>query len=85
MATPLTYRDYQGTADGSMYGIEKNWTDPLKTFIAPRTRLTNLLLTGQNLNLHGVLGVTLSALLTCGEIIDIAQLLKEINSVDTHA
>lgn len=77
-ATPLTYRDYLGTADGSMYGVEKDYHDTLKTFISARTRLSNLYLTGQNLNLHGIMGVTMSALMTCGEIIGLEPLLDAI-------
>lgn len=80
VATPLSYRDYQGTADGSMYGISKDYRNPFKTFIAPRTRVPNLYLTGQNLNIHGILGVTMSALITCGEFVDMEELLKEINA-----
>ena len=65
-----------------MYGIAKDYRNPFKTFIAPRTRLPNLFLTGQNLNLHGILGVTISALITCGELVDIGELLKKINRPD---
>jgi len=79
VATPLSYRDYQGTADGSMYGIAKDHKNSFKTFIAPRTRLPNLYLTGQNLNLHGILGVTISALITCGELLNMEELLAKIN------
>ena len=64
-ATPLSYRDYIGNDDGSMYGIVKDYRNPLKTFISPRTKLPNLFLTGQNLNLHGILGATMSGLVTC--------------------
>jgi all-trans-retinol 13,14-reductase len=78
-ATPLSYRDYQGTPEGSMYGILKDHHNSFKTFISPRTRIPNLFLTGQNLNLHGILGVTISALITCGELIDIEDLIKNIN------
>jgi len=80
VATPLSYRDYQGTADGSMYGVAKDYRNSFNTFIAPRTRLPNLFLTGQNLNLHGILGVTISALMTCGELVDIEELLSKINA-----
>ncbi|MEP7165550.1 MAG: NAD(P)/FAD-dependent oxidoreductase [Ferruginibacter sp.] len=64
-ATPLSYRDYIGNDDGSMYGIVKDYKNPLKSFISPRTKLPNLYLTGQNLNLHGILGATMSGLVTC--------------------
>ena len=81
VATPLTYRDYQGTADGSMYGIAKDHHNSNKTFISARTRLPNLFLTGQNLNLHGILGVTISALITCGEFVEMKELLVNINKI----
>ncbi len=78
-ATPLTFRDYMGTHDGSIYGIAKNYKDPLKTFISPRTRIPNLLFTGQNINLHGVVGVAISSLVTCSELLGMEQLVKMIN------
>ncbi len=64
-STPLTNRDYIGDTEGSMYGIQKDYHDPLQTMISPRTKIPNLFLTGQNLNLHGILGTSLSAVLTC--------------------
>lgn len=82
-ATPLTFRDYMGTADGSIYGIAKDYTDPLRTFISHRTKLSNLLLTGQNVNMHGVLGVSISALVTCSELVGLPYLLKKIDDAQT--
>jgi all-trans-retinol 13,14-reductase len=68
-STTLTYRDYTGTWEGSVYGIQKDYKNPLKTLILPRTHLKNLLLTGQNTNVHGVVGVTIGAFLTCSELL----------------
>jgi all-trans-retinol 13,14-reductase len=79
-STPLTYRDYIGSRDGTLYGIAKDYRDPLKTFISPKTKVPNLLLTGQNLNLHGVLGVTVSAVVTCSELLGQQYLVKKIKS-----
>jgi all-trans-retinol 13,14-reductase len=79
-STPLTFRDYIGVRDGSMYGIEKDAGDPLKSFISPRLKVENVLLTGQNLNMHGVLGVTVSAVLTCSHLLGTEYLLEKINS-----
>jgi all-trans-retinol 13,14-reductase len=79
-ATPLSLRDYIGTDDGSLYGIVKDYREPLKTFISPRTKIPNLYLTGQNLNLHGVLGVTVSAVSTCSEILGIDYMLDKIRN-----
>lgn len=78
-ATPLTFRDYMGTSDGAIYGIAKDYTDPLRSFISHRTKLPNLLLTGQNVNMHGVLGVAISALVTCSELVGLPYLLKKID------
>lgn len=77
-ATPLSVRDYIGTDDGSLYGIVKDYREPMRTFISPRTKIPNLFLTGQNLNLHGVLGVTVSSVLTCSEILGIDYMIDKI-------
>lgn len=79
-ATPLTVRDYIGTDDGSLYGIVKNYREPMRTFISPKTKIPNLFLTGQNLNLHGVLGVTVNAVMTCSEILGTDYLLNKIRN-----
>jgi len=77
-SSPLSYRDYMGTGDGNMYGIVKDFKDPMKTMISAKTKVPNLLLTGQNLNLHGVLGVTESALVTCSAVLGMEYLLNKI-------
>lgn len=69
VSTPLTYRDYLYSPNGSIYGYSKDYKNPLKAYISPQTKLNNLYFTGQNVNLHGVLGVTVSAFMTCGEIL----------------
>lgn len=77
-STPLTFRDYIGNVDGSLYGVVKDFKSPLKSFITPKTKIPNLYLTGQNINLHGILGVTISALVTCSEFVDKRTLLDKI-------
>jgi all-trans-retinol 13,14-reductase len=77
-SSPLTYRDYTGTWQGSVYGIQKDYNNPMKTLILPRTHLKNLFLTGQNINVHGVLGVTIGALLTCSEILGKEYMMKKM-------
>ena len=61
-STPLTYRDYTGTHEGSAYGIVKDCEHVMTTFLPPRTPVPNLFLTGQNVNFHGILGVTVTAM-----------------------
>jgi all-trans-retinol 13,14-reductase len=80
VATPLSVRDYIGTDDGSLYGVVKDYREPMRTFISPRTKIPNLFLTGQNLNLHGVLGVTVSSVLTCSEILGSDYMIQKIRN-----
>jgi phytoene dehydrogenase-like protein len=68
-STPLTYRDYTLSPCGSAYGVRKDCRNLLMTTLSPRTPIPNLLLTGQSLMLHGVEGVTMTALMTCGELL----------------
>jgi len=77
-STPLSYRDYIGVNRGSMYGYVKDADNPMKSFLSPKTKLKNLFFTGQSLNMHGVLGVTISAVLTCSEILGKEYLLDKI-------
>jgi all-trans-retinol 13,14-reductase len=78
--TPLSYRDYIGSEDGSMYGIAKDFKDPLKTMVSPRTKLPNLYLTGQNLNAHGILGTTVGAILTCVLLLKNDKIVEKIKN-----
>jgi len=78
-STPLSYRDYIGGYNGNMYGYVKDSNNPMKTFIASKTKLNNLYLTGQSINMHGVLGVTIGAVVTCSEIIGKEYLVNKIN------
>ena len=68
-STALSYRDYTGTPCGSAYGLRKDYDQLMTTLLSPRTPEPNLFLTGQNLNLHGVLGVSMTSFFTCAEIL----------------
>jgi all-trans-retinol 13,14-reductase len=78
-STPLSYRDYIGGHNGNMYGYIKDSNNPMKSFIASKTKLNNLYLTGQSINMHGVLGVTIGAVVTCSEIVGKEYLVTKIN------
>ncbi len=79
-ASPLTYRDYTSTPDGSAYGVVKDFHNPLITLFPARTKIANLLLTGQNLNIHGCLGTVVSAAITCSEILGKEYLSNKIEN-----
>lgn len=78
-STPLSYRDYIGGQEGNMYGYEKDSDSPMKTFISPKTKIPNLFLTGQSINMHGMLGVTIGGVVTCSEILGKEYLVNKIN------
>lgn len=83
-STPLSYRDYIGSGAGNMYGFAKEKDHPMKTMISPRTKIPNLYLTGQNVRLHGILGVTITAFATCGEIMGYNYLFSKIKNHSNH-
>jgi all-trans-retinol 13,14-reductase len=79
-STPLTWRDHSGIPEGSMYGIQKDFNDPVRTNVLPKTKIPNMYFTGQNINLHGVLGVTIGSVLACGEMLGLEWLIKKIRN-----
>ena len=77
-STPLSYRDYIRCNQGAMYGYTKDVNNPLKSFISPKTRIRNLFFTGQSLNMHGILGVTISGVVASSAILGGEYLLNKI-------
>ena len=77
-STPLTYLDYTGTADGSMYGIAKDVNLGPACRVSHKTKIPNLLLTGQNINSHGMLGVMVGTIVTCSELLSAKKIYEEI-------
>ena len=78
-SSPLTYFDYTGTEKGSMYGILADCQNLLNTKVLPRTKIPNLLLTGQNINIHGILGVMIGSVITAGELIDTNDIIEQLH------
>jgi len=77
-STPLSYRDYIGNENGSLYGIAKDHKEPLKSLISPHTKIPNLYFTGQNLNLHGVLGAAISGIVAATALTGNNEIIKKI-------
>ena len=68
-ATPLTYRDYTSTPDGSIYGLAKDVTKGIAGRVSFKTKVPNLFLVGQNINSHGMLGVLVGTMNVCSQLI----------------
>ena len=77
-STPLTQRDYMNSPGGSLYGVMKDFNNPMKSFVNVKTKVKNLYLTGQNIGVHGILGVAISATVTCSEILGRDYLVNKI-------
>ena len=80
-SSPLSYRDYIGSFEGNMYGYIKSSENPLKTMVSPRTKIDNLFLIGQSVNMHGILGCTIGAFNTCAEILGKELIDKRLTQV----
>lgn len=67
-STPLTYRDYTGTVEGSAFGVRKSSKNLMGTMLSPLTPIDNLFISGQSMTLHGMLGTMMSSIRTCSMI-----------------
>ncbi|PID88258.1 MAG: hypothetical protein CSB06_01145 [Bacteroidia bacterium] len=68
-ASPLTFRDYTASPEGSAYGMVHNYQNFIANTVPVQTKIPNLFLTGQSINFHGLTGVSISALLTCSAVL----------------
>ena len=80
-STPLTYLDYTGTEDGSMYGILRDCSEPIQSVVSQRTKIPNLFQVGQNINSHGILGVIIGSIITSGELLGVNTIIEQIKSL----
>ena len=77
-STPLTYLDYTGTQDGSMYGIAKDVSLGAAGRVPHKTKIPNVYQTGQNINSHGMLGVLVGTIVTCSELLSAKTIYQQI-------
>ena len=77
-STPLTYLDYTGTPEGAMYGVAKDINVIGTGSVSCKTRIPNLLLTGQSITSHGMLGVLAGSLVTCSEVLTSDEIFAQL-------
>ena len=80
-ASPLTFRDWLGTKEGSIYGYFKDTENLILSQLPIRTKVENLLLTGQNVNMHGIGGVPMTAIETAETIVGRDCIVKKIKKI----
>ena len=84
-SSPLTIRDYYDQPGGALYGVRKDCRNILLSQLPIWTKVGNLLLTGQCINLHGICGVPLTAVKTVEAIVGQNKLVEKINQYnDTY-
>lgn len=80
-STPLTYRDYTGTERGSMYGVAKDINIGMACRVPHKMKIPNVYQTGQNINSHGILGVIVGSVVTCGEFLTMQKIFRQIADI----
>lgn len=80
-ASPLTIRDFYAVKEGSMCGYSKDCNNITLSLVPVVTKVRNLLLTGQNCNVHGFCGVPLTAINTCEVILGRNYVINKINNL----
>ena len=78
-ASPLTFRDWLGSRNGSIYGYFKDSENLILSQLPIRTKVGNLLLTGQNVNMHGIGGVPMTAIETAEVLTGNDVIVSKIN------
>ena len=78
-SSPLTIRDYYGNRRGSCYGFQKDCRDLMLSQMSVFTKVKNLFLTGQNVNVHGLCGVSLTAIQTAEALVGLNTIIQKIN------
>ncbi len=79
-SSPLTIRDFYGVKGGSISGFSKDCNQMALSQVPVATKVKNLFLTGQNVNLHGFCGVPLTAILTSEALLEPNYVINKINS-----
>ena len=80
-STPLTIRDFYGNKFGSNYGFQKDSNDLMLSQMSVFTKVKNLYLTGQNVNIHGFCGVSITAIETAEAIVGHNEIVRKINKI----
>jgi len=80
-SSPITNLHFNGSEEGSSYGIYHSFENVGVRALGPRTHVANLFLTGQNTVFPGILGSAISGLKTVGTMIGIRPLLKDLQAV----
>ena len=77
-STPLTHRDYTGSAGGAIYGLHHSVDQTGMRGVSWRTGVRGLLLAGQSVLYPGLLGATISAFYATSELLGLEKLHRSL-------
>ncbi len=80
-SSPLTNQFYNPSPEGSPYGLYHSISNTGARSLGPRTKIPNLLLTGQNTLFPGVMGASVSGLRTAGHLLGIKPLIRRLSEL----
>ena len=83
-SSPLTIRDYYNQPEGALYGVRKDCQNIMLSQIPLATKVRNLFLTGQCINLHGICGVPLTAVNTAEAIVGRGKIIEKIKQAEAR-
>ena len=79
-STPLSNLFFNGSEQGTPYGVLHDMKNTGLRAIGPRTHYKNLLLTGQSTLFPGILGSAISGLRTSGHLLGMKPILRELKT-----
>ena len=77
-STPLTNIHFNGSEEGSGYGIYHSMDNTGMRAVGPRTRIKNLFLTGQSTLMPGLLGSAVAGVRSAGELVGLSSVLEDL-------
>ena len=83
-SSPLTIRDYYGNKEGSNYGFLRDSHNIMLSQMSVFTKVKNLFLTGQNVNIHGLCGVSLTAIQTAEAFVGDNAIVRKIDKIENR-
>lgn len=81
VSTPLSNLRFNGSEEGSAYGIYHSIKNTGVRSLGPTTHVKNLMITGQSCLFPGLMGASISGLRTAGNVVGIKHILKDLQQM----
>jgi phytoene dehydrogenase-like protein len=85
LATPLTFEYFTGAPSGTIYGYPATPDRFRKTWLAPKTPIRNLYLTGADTAVLGVMGALMGGVATASTLLGPAGFLEIMRAANSYS